>query len=57
MGRVKGSKNKNTEPRPATSSLSTEERILFLANLIIDRIQEDRKNGGILLRKIIGTML
>lgn len=55
MGRVKGSKNKNTMTRPATSSLTTDERIKFLANLIIDRIREDQKNGRVLLRKIMGT--
>lgn len=55
MGRVKGSKNKNSEPRPLTSPLTTDERIQFLANLIIDRIQEDQKNGRILLRKIMST--
>lgn len=51
MGRIKGIKNKNTEIRPVTSSLSPEERIRLLANLIIDRIVEDQKNGQIIQKK------
>lgn len=52
MARLKGSLNKNSTVRPATSSLSTEERIHFLANLIIDRILEDQRNGQALLKSI-----
>lgn len=55
MGRVKGSKNKNLGVRIPTSSLTTQERILLLANLIIDRIREDQRNGLELLRKINDT--
>ncbi len=51
MGRIKGIKNKNTEIRPVTSSLSPEERIRLLANLIIDRILQDQKNGQVILNK------
>lgn len=54
MGRVKGVKNKNSQSRLATSNLSTEDRIRFLANLIIDKILEDQKSGQILLNKITG---
>jgi len=53
MGRVKGSINKNSNIRPLTSSLSTHERIKFLANLIIDRILDDQRNGNELLGKLV----
>jgi hypothetical protein len=52
MGRLKGSLNKNSIMRPSTSTLSSDERIRLLANLIIDRILEDQKNGKVLLKKI-----
>ncbi len=52
MGRIKGARNKNTIKRPQTSALSTTERIQLLANLVIERILEDQKNGNVLLRKI-----
>ncbi len=52
MGRLKGSLNKNSQSRPSTSSLSSHERIQFLANLIIDRILEDQKNDQVLLKKL-----
>lgn len=53
MGRVKGIRNKSTQKRSITSSLSPEERIQVLANLIIDRILEDQRNGQVLLKKIL----
>ena len=46
MGRLKGSINKISSFRPVTSTLSPEERIHFLANLVIDRILDDQLNGG-----------
>ena len=52
MGRLKGSLNKNLQSRLITSSLSSQGRIHFLANLIIDKILEDQKNGEVLLRKL-----
>lgn len=52
MARLKGSKNKNSDKQPITSSLSTQERIHLLANLIIDRILEDQKNDHALFKKI-----
>ncbi|CAN5181244.1 hypothetical protein BH09PAT1_BH09PAT1_3240 [soil metagenome] len=55
MGRVKGIKNKNSTLRLTTSSLSTHQRISFLANLIIDKIQEDRRNGNQLCNKVRTT--
>ncbi len=52
MGRLKGSLNKNSHSRPVTSSLSASERIRLLANLIIDRMLEDQRNGCVLLKKL-----
>ena len=52
MGRLKGSVNKISSKRLKTSSLSSEDRIKFLANIIIDRILEDQKNGQPLYNKI-----
>lgn len=51
MPRLKGSKNKNSS-MPHTVNMTTQERIEFLANVIIDAIQEDLKNGQPLLKKI-----
>jgi len=45
MGRLKNSKNINSSLAPATLSMTTEQRILFLANLIIDRIIDDQNKG------------
>lgn len=53
MGRHIGNKNINSNIRPSVSNLSTEERIRFIANIIIDKIVEDQKNGGILFKKLI----
>ncbi|MFA5933263.1 MAG: hypothetical protein WCV81_03280 [Microgenomates group bacterium] len=52
MARLKGSKNKNSEERITTSSLSLQERLRFIANLIIEKALEDQKNGKVLIRKI-----
>ncbi len=41
MGRTKGSKNKSELVRPTTSALTSEGRIQFLANLMIDRVLGD----------------
>ena len=53
MGRHIGSKNIKSNVRPSVSNLSTEERIHFIANIIIDKIIEDQKNGGILFKKLM----
>ncbi|HUB92973.1 MAG TPA: hypothetical protein VMB52_00535 [Verrucomicrobiae bacterium] len=34
-------------------NLSTEERMKLLANIIVDTIIEDQKQGGVLLKKIL----
>ncbi len=54
MGRLKGSKNKNTGEVPVYCTMPTEERVFVIANLIIDRIVEDQTNGQKLLRQIGG---
>lgn len=41
MTRTKYSKNNTRVSAPATLSLSTEERIEFIANLIVDRLEEE----------------
>jgi hypothetical protein len=52
MARLKGSKNKNSGETPLYSTLPTEERLLVIANLIVDRILEDQANGGKLLKQV-----
>jgi hypothetical protein len=41
MGRTIGSRNKNAGEAPATMQMSPEERLQYLANLIIDRLLEE----------------
>ncbi|MEK7152885.1 MAG: hypothetical protein AAB834_02985 [Patescibacteria group bacterium] len=55
MGRLKGSKNKNSAAVPMYTALSTKDRITLLANLIVDQIYEDQANGAKLLEKIGGA--
>lgn len=52
MSRLKGSKNSSANSRPFASTLSPEERIRFLANIIVDKILEDQKNGQVILHSI-----
>lgn len=52
MARPKGSKNKSSSSLPWPMALSTEERIDFLANIIIDTIIEDERQGSPVLKKI-----
>ncbi len=52
MGRKKGSLNKQPKSLPDTAYLATQQRVEFLANIIIERIQQDQKNGGRLLKKL-----
>lgn len=51
MGRHQGSKNKQKSV-PWPMNLSTNKRIDLLANIIVDKIIEDQKNGSPLLKKI-----
>lgn len=53
MARTKGSKNKNSAEIPMYTALPTEEKLFVLANLIIDRIIEDQKTGGKLLKQLM----
>ena len=52
MGRLKGILNKISTIRPSASNLSTEERIRFIANILIDKIVEDQRNGKVIYKKI-----
>ena len=54
MARLKGSKNKNSSALPEYSLLTSEQRIVVLANLIVDRILEDQNSGEKLLSEIGG---
>jgi len=54
MARTKGSTNKNSPTVPDTVLFTTEQRIEFLANLIVDRVLEDKANGQKLLKRIGG---
>jgi hypothetical protein len=55
MTRIKESKNKSIIEPAIALNLTTEERIQFFANLIIDRIIEDQNNGQILYKKLTGN--
>ncbi len=52
MARPKGTKNKNASEVPRYTSLTTQERVILLANLIIDQIVSDQESGAKLLKKI-----
>lgn len=54
MSRPLGSPNQQAIAVPDTINLSTQERIEFLAALIVERIIEDRANGHTLLKTIGG---
>ena len=52
MSRPIGSKNNQALATPDTLQFSVEERIAFLADLIVTRIAEDEADGFPLLREI-----
>lgn len=52
MARVKGSKNQASNAENHYINLPTEERLDFLATLIVDRIEHDISNNQELLKKI-----
>jgi hypothetical protein len=54
MARLKGSTNKHISSQPTTIALSTEGRLEFLANIIVDRIMDDQKSGQTLLKSMRG---
>ena len=45
--RSQGKDKKIYKPRPTTSTLTPEDRLRAFANLIIDRILEEQKNGSL----------
>lgn len=52
MSRPQGSKNNQAIATPDTVLFTTEQRIEFIASLIVDRITEDESNDRILLKEI-----
>ena len=52
MGRRKGSKNKKPTIDPLHTVMTTEERLDFLARLIVEHIEEDQTSGRKLLERI-----
>ena len=52
MGRRKGSKNKKPTIDPLHTVMTTEERLDFLARLIVERIEEDQTSSSKLLERI-----
>lgn len=47
--------NSKTSPKqPETLTLSVEERLEFLANIIVDRIMDDQASDQKLLKRILG---
>ena len=52
MGRTKGSKNKKPTIDPLHTVMTTEERLDFLARLIVERIEEYQTSGRKLLERI-----
>lgn len=56
MSRPKGSSNRETATGPDSISYTTEQRLEFIANLIVDSITQDEANGGELLHRIGGMV-
>lgn len=52
MSRRKGSKNKKSVIDPLHTVMTNEERLDFLASLIVSRIEENQANGRNLITKI-----
>lgn len=52
MARTKGSKNKNSSALPGYATLSNQERIEVLANLIVDKIYEDLQGKQTILKQL-----
>ena len=57
MARLEGSKNNNISAQPVTISLSVEERLEFLANIIVDRIMDDQSDGQKLQKSLETTLV
>jgi len=54
MARTKGSKNKNSSALPSYVALPARERIMILANLIVDKIYEDLEGKQTVLNQLQG---
>lgn len=52
MSRPKGSKNHQAPRVPETVSFSTQQKLEFIANLIVERIIQDQKDNNKLLQCI-----
>ena len=52
MGRTKGAKNTKPVIDPLHTVMTSEERLDFLARLMVERIEEDQVSGRELLEKI-----
>ena len=55
MARPKGSRNKNSSALPDYATLSTEDRIVVLANLVVDKIYEDLQGDKSILKQLLGN--
>ncbi len=53
MARPKGSKNRNSSALPGYAAFSTQQKLLVLANLIVDRIMKDQRNNNQIYRKLM----
>jgi hypothetical protein len=53
MARTKGTLNKKKSPPPETTLLRAEERLTFIANLIVDQLIDDQKRNYELLAELI----
>jgi hypothetical protein len=53
MARTKGSKNKNPPITPASLSLTLEERIQLISNLIVDTISAKQQAEAVVAKEFI----
>ena len=53
MGRRKGSKNKKPTIDPLHTAMTAEERLEFIARLIVERIETDQANESVDIHKIV----
>lgn len=54
MARTKGAKNKKVAIHPLHTAMSVEERLEFIASLIVEHIESDQTADYALLKKIGG---
>lgn len=52
MARPKGAKNKEARPLAPASCLAPEQRIIFLANAIVDKLIEDQAIGKLVIQNV-----